>query len=83
MKYGSMIYVYGWMMEEHQSIGIGRQSIWDDIYIEDSITQQYMEFDEDRRGESRFWDHTFPQAEFAKGDINHSFIDWNSRMSFF
>jgi len=32
MKYESMVYVYGWIMEEHQPI-------------------------------------TFPQAEFAKGDI--------------
>ena len=46
-----------------------------DDYIEDSITQQYMEFDEDRRGESRFWDHTFPQAEFAKDGIVHDSID--------
>jgi len=25
-----------------------------------------MEFNEDSRGESRFWDHTFLQTEFAK-----------------
>jgi len=25
-----------------------------------------MEFNEDRRGESRVWDHTFPQAKFDK-----------------
>jgi len=31
-----------------------------------------MEFDEDRWGESRFWD-----AEFAKDFIVHGFIDWN------
>ena len=56
---GSMVYVYGWMMEEHQPIGINYQSIRDD-YIEDLITQHYMEFNGDRRDESRFWDHTFP-----------------------
>ena len=43
MKYGSM--VYGWKMKEHQPIGIDYQSIRDD-YIEDSMTQHYMEFDE-------------------------------------
>jgi len=39
------------MMEEHQSIDIDYQLI---RYIEDSITQHYMEFDGDRRGELRF-----------------------------
>jgi len=33
MNYGSMMYVYGGMMEEHQPIG-----------IEYSMTQHYMEF---------------------------------------
>ena len=27
-----------------------------------------MEFNEDRRGESRFWDYTFPQAEVDKSN---------------
>jgi len=49
-------------MEEHQLIGIEYQSIRDD-YIEDSMTQHYMEFDKDRQ--SRFWDHAFPQVEIA------------------
>jgi len=44
------------------------QSIWDKNYIEDSMTQHYMEFDEDHRDESRFWDHIFPQAEFDKSN---------------
>jgi len=30
-----------------------------------------MEFNEDRRGELRFWDHTFPQAEFAYNNMAH------------
>jgi len=30
--------------------------------------QYYMEFDKDHRDESRFWDHTFPQAEFDKSN---------------
>jgi len=47
------------------------------------MTQHYMEFDEDRRGESRFWNHTFLQAEFAKDGIAHSSIDWKSRTSSF
>ena len=55
----------GWMMEEHRPIGIDYQLIRDD-YIEDSMTQHYMEFNEDRRGELRFWVHTFSQAEFDK-----------------
>ena len=46
-------------MEEHQPIGIDYQPIWDYDNIKDSMTQHYMEFNEDRRGESRFWDHTF------------------------
>jgi len=37
------------MMEEHQPISIDYQSIQDDDYIEDSMTQHYMEFDEDRQ----------------------------------
>ena len=32
------------------------------------MTQHYMEFDEDHRDESRFWDHTFSQAEFDKAN---------------
>jgi len=48
-----MSYVYGWMMEEHQPIDIDYQPIRDD-YIEDSMAQYYMEFNEDRRDESRF-----------------------------
>ena len=35
------------------------------------------------RGESRFWDQTFPQAEFAKDNYIHGSIDWNSRTSYF
>jgi len=27
MKYGSMVYMYGWVMEEHQPIGIDYQPI--------------------------------------------------------
>jgi len=53
MNYESMVYVYGWMMEEHQAIGIDYQPILDN-YIEDLMTQHYMKFNEDRRGESRF-----------------------------
>jgi len=49
IKYGSMVYVYGWMMEEHQPIDIDYQPIQDDNYIKDSVTQHYMEFDEDRQ----------------------------------
>jgi len=62
------------MMEEHQPIGIDYQPIRDDDYIEDSMTQHYMEFDKDR-GESRLWDHTFPQTEFAKDGIIHGSIN--------
>ena len=47
MKYGSMVYVYDWMMEEHQPNVIDYQPIRDNDYIEDSMTQHYMEFDED------------------------------------
>ena len=47
MNYESMVYVYGWLMEEHQPIGIDFQPIRDD-YSEDSMTQHYMEFNEDR-----------------------------------
>ena len=55
MKYESKVYVYDWMMEEHQPIGIDYQPIQDNDYIEDSMTQYYMEFNKDHRGESRFW----------------------------
>jgi len=65
MNYRSIVYVYDWMMKEHQPIGIDYQPIRGDDYIEDSMMQHYMEFNEDCRGESRFWDHSFPQAEFA------------------
>ena len=67
MNYGSMAYVYGWMMEEHQPIDID-QSIRDDDYIEDSIAQHCMEFDEDHQDESRFRDHTFFKVEFDKSN---------------
>ena len=40
--------VYGWMMEEHQPIGIDYQPIRDDNYIENLMVQHYMEFNEDR-----------------------------------
>jgi len=53
MNYGSMVYAYGWMMEKHHPIGIAYQPIQDD-YVEDSMTQHYMEFNEDCQGESRF-----------------------------
>ena len=35
------------------------------------MMQHYMEFNEDRQGESRFWDHTFPRAEFTYNDMAH------------
>ena len=35
------------------------------------------------RGRSRFWDHTFPQSEFAKDGIVHDSNSWNLRMSSF
>jgi len=35
------------------------------------------------RGRSRFWDHTFPQAEFTKDEIVPGSIDRNSRTSTF
>ena len=54
MNYESMVYLYGSMMEEHQLIGIDYQPIRNDDYIEDLMTQHYMEFNEDRRDESRF-----------------------------
>ena len=60
-----MMYLYGWKMEEHQPIGIDYKPIWNDDYIEDSMTWHYIEFNEDRLGELRFWDHTFPQTEFV------------------
>jgi len=59
MNYGSMVYEYGWMTEEHQPIGINYQPIRDDDYIEDSMTQHYMEFNEGQQGESIFWYNTF------------------------
>jgi len=70
-------------MEEHQPIGINYQPIRDDNYIEDSMMQHYMEFNKDRRGKSRSWDHTFPQAKFAKDVIVHGSINWNSMTSIF
>ena len=54
MNYESMMYAYGWMIEEHQSIGIDYQQIRDEDYIEDSMTQHYVEFDEYHQDESRF-----------------------------
>ena len=57
------------MMDERQPIGIDYQSIRDDDYIEDSMTQHCMEFNEDHQGESRFWDHTFLQAEFVYNNM--------------
>ena len=75
MEYVSMMYMYRWMMKEHQPISIDYQPIRDDDYIEDLMIQHYMEFDENHRGESKFRDHTFPQAEFAKDDIVHGSID--------
>ena len=75
MNYGSTVYVYGWMMEEHQLIGIDYQPIRDDDYIEDLMTQHYIEFNEDRQGESKFWNHAFYQPEFIKDGIAHSYID--------
>ena len=39
------------------------------------MTQHYIKFDEDRQGESRFWNHTFPQAKFAKDGIVHGSTD--------
>jgi len=42
------------------------------ITLKDSMTQCCMEFNEDRRGESRFWDYTFPQVEFAYNNMAHS-----------
>ena len=49
-------------------IDIDYQQIRDDNYIEDSVTQHYMEFNEDHRDESRFWVHTFSQAKFDKSN---------------
>jgi len=53
MKYGSIVYVYRWLIEEHQPIDIDYQPVRDD-YIEDSMMQHYMEYDKNHRGESRF-----------------------------
>jgi len=75
MKYESMVYVFAWMIEEHQPIGIDYQPIQDDDNIEDSMMQPYMDFDEDRQGESRFWDHTFLQAKFTEHRIVHGSTD--------
>ena len=63
-----MVYVYDWMMKEHQPIGIDYQPIQDENYIKDSMTHYYMKCDEDHRDESRFWDHTFTQTEFDKSN---------------
>jgi len=63
--------MYGWMIEEHQPIALDYQPIRDDYYIEDSMKQYYMEFNDDHLGESRFWDHTFPKTEFAYNNIDH------------
>jgi len=57
MKYRSIVYVYRWLIEEHQPIDIDYQPIRDD-YIEDSMMQYYMEYDKNYRGKSRLWDHT-------------------------
>jgi len=57
-------------MEEHQPISIDYQLIRDD-YIQDSMTQHYMEFNKDRQGESKFWDHTLSQAKFAYNSMTH------------
>ena len=54
MNYGSMMNVYGWMMKKHQPIGNNYQPIQDDDDIEDSLTQYYMEFNEDHRGDEDF-----------------------------
>jgi len=35
------------------------------------------------RSRSRFWDHIFPETEFAKNDIVHGSIDWISMTSSF
>jgi len=78
MNYGSMVYVYGWMMEEHQPIGIDYQLIRDDDYIEDSMTQDYMGFNEDRRGKIIFWDHTFPKQSLYTTKlltVQHDFLE--------
>ena len=78
MNYGSMVYVYDWMMEEHQPIGIDYQLIRDDDYIEDSMTQDYMGFNEDRRGEIIFWDHTFPKQSLYTTKlltVQHDFLE--------
>ena len=56
------------MIKEHQTIGIDYQQTQDENYIEDSMTQQYMKFDEDHRDESRYWDHTFSQAKFDQSN---------------
>jgi len=33
-----------------------------------------MEFNKESRDESRFWDHTFPQAEFDKSNKKYNAI---------
>jgi len=48
---GARCIFYGWIMEKRQPIGIDCQLIRDDVYIEGIITQHYMEFDEDHRGQ--------------------------------
>ena len=42
MNYGSMMYLYGWMMDKHQPIDIDHQQIWDEYCIEDSMMQHYL-----------------------------------------
>jgi len=48
MNFESMVYVHGWIMEEHKPIDIDYQPIRNNDYIKDLITQHYMEFNEDR-----------------------------------
>jgi len=55
---------------------IDYQPIRDDDYVEDSMTQYYMELNEDRRCESIFWDHTFPQTEFAYNSMAHGLTEF-------
>jgi len=53
-------------MKVCQPISIDYQSIRDDDYIEDSMTRQSMEFNDDCWDESRFWNYIFSQVEFDK-----------------